>query len=466
MRKWPAVTAAAVMAGVLAALVAASATRAQATTPIAHIVVLMQENHSLDSELGYWCDQNPSRCTGLPTSVTLADGKVIKPGIAPDIVPNVSHNMASQEFARLNEWDRIYGCGAKTGYACISGYEPSAVPNLVSLASRYTILDHAFTLANAPSWGGHLDELAATTDGFTGDNPTVAPGYTGTVGPAWGCNATGKVATMLPVAGVTPPPQPSCIPDFSLDPVKYPYGGAWEPTIAAHVPTILDKMDTAGVTWNIYGGTNASAWAACPSFASCLDTAQDTHLLQSAAFFTAAAAGTLPQVSFVMPAGNPSIGCPGTNSDFACSQHNEESNAVGDNWIGKIASTLFGGLDGASSALIITWDDCGCFYDPTVPPLAPDGRQMGPRVPFVLVSPYARPQYTDTTVTSSTGSILAFIEADFGLPALGANDAGADNLMGDFSFTAAHRLRLPRMVSRKLPAAAYRLAPYTARDPT
>ena len=90
---------------------------------------------------------------------------------------------------------------------------------------------------------------------------------------------------------------------------------------------------------------------------------------------------------------------------------------------------------------------------------------MGPRSPFVIFSPFARPEFTDPTVTSNTGSILAFIEANFGLPALGINDAAAENLMNDFNF-AQRPQRLPHMVWRHLPRSAYWLAPSTARDPT
>ena len=121
--------------------------------------------------------------------------------------------------------------------------------------------------------------------------------------------------------------------------------------------------------------------------------------------------------------------------------------------------------DWPSTALIITWDDCGCFYDHVPPPLAPDGRQEGPRVLFIVVSPYAKPAHTDSTTASSTGSILAFIEADFGLPALGRNDAAADNLMGDFNL-GQQPAAMPRMTSQPLPASAYRLSPGTAKDPT
>jgi len=197
-------------------------------------------------------------------------------------------------------------------------------------------------------------------------------------------------------------------------------------------------------------------WSACPAFADCLYTSQDAKLVNSNKFFADAAAGALPSVSFVMLTGD---------GNYIYSQHTPQSNAAGDNWIGRIMSAAMNGPEGAATAVIVTYDDCGCFYDQLKPPLAPDGRQMGPRVPFVIVSPYAKPKSTDSTVTSATGSILAFIEWDFALPALGINDRKADNLSTDFNFSQ-KPVPFPRMVKQKLPASAYRLVWSTAQDPT
>jgi hypothetical protein len=70
-------------------------------SPVRHIVVLYLENHSFDNLLGYWCDQHRRRCPdgGMPASVTLSDNTVVKPGVTPDIVPNVSHSVGSQQVA-------------------------------------------------------------------------------------------------------------------------------------------------------------------------------------------------------------------------------------------------------------------------------------------------------------------------------------------------------------------------------
>lgn len=454
--------------------IAASGTTAS-TVPIQHIVVLMQENHSFDDVLGYWCDQS-ARCEGMPTSVTLSNGATVTPGSSPDKVPTVSHSVQGQTAAidggKMDGWQNVQGCAAPA-YACITGYDPSQIPNLISLTSTYAVEDHAFSLHDAPSWAGHLDELGASLDGFLGNNPVVQKGYTGTVGTGWGCNATGKVATRLRVNGRTPPPQPPCIPDFSLDPTAYPYGGAWEPTQVAHVPTIMDELDAAGVSWKIYGGSNAGingasgGWSGCPSFADCIYTAQANNLVDPSQFPTDAAAGSLPQVSFIMPSGlaGPTL-CGGGKNAAACSQHAPQSMAAGDNWIGQIAHAVLTGPHAASTVLVVTWDDCGCFYDQVPPPTAPDGRQMGPREPFVVAGAYVSPGFTDSTVTSSTGSILAFIEWVFGLPALNVNDGQAYNLSGMFNFNGPALSAVPRLASRHLPAAKYQALPSTLQDDT
>jgi phospholipase C len=123
--------------GVVAIPAASPAARAAGSlTPIKHIVVLMQENHTLDSELGAWCNQT-GRCTGIPARVTLSNGARIAPSVAPDIMPAVKHTVASQTAAidggKMDGWQNITGCAAPA-YACVSYYPAAAVPNLTALA--------------------------------------------------------------------------------------------------------------------------------------------------------------------------------------------------------------------------------------------------------------------------------------------------------------------------------------------
>src|SRR5262249_40532435 len=86
----------------------------------------------------------------------------------------------------------------------------------------------------------------------------------------------------------------------------------------------------------------------------------------------------------------------------------------------------------ATTAVFITYDDCGCFYD-HVPP--PKGR--GIRVPMVIASPYAKPGFTDSNVPSFS-SMLAFPEHVFALPALSGRAGAAYDFSSSFDFGQAH----------------------------
>src|SRR5215469_13775190 len=89
--------------------------------PIKQVVVLFLENHSFDSLLGFWCDIHRTRCPvgGMPKSVTLSDGSVVKPTDDPDVTPEVNHSITSQLNAmniqngvpQMNGWQRIVAGG-------------------------------------------------------------------------------------------------------------------------------------------------------------------------------------------------------------------------------------------------------------------------------------------------------------------------------------------------------------------
>ena len=282
------------------------------TSPIQHIVVLDLENHSFDNVLGFWCQTSP-RCgpgDAMPLTVTLSNRTVVTPSADPDVVPSVNHSMASQLAAmdggKMDGWQNTVGggCNSAHAYRCISGYQASQVPNIVSLATSFAMNDRFLSLKDSPSWGGHMYAVAATTDGFTGDNPVAAPGTA--AGPGWGCDS--NLVAKWSAGG---PFQPSCVPDFALG---LPNGGAFEPTKALFVPTIMDRLDTAGLSWRIYGATSAGPpgtqsqngyiWSVCPTFAECLDSGQHANLVDSGQFLTDAAAGTLPNFSLITACGS------------------------------------------------------------------------------------------------------------------------------------------------------------------
>ena len=227
--------------------------------------------------------------------------------------------------------------------------------------------------------------------------------------------------------------QPSCVP-------KPDGSGAFEATPVPHVSTIFDSLDARGDSWKIYGAPPPSTvaggyaegygWSICPSFAGCLDGPQVKHLVPTADVLADAANGKLPNYSVLTPSWSSLF----ANGHAESSQHNKKSMLAGDNWIGTVVSAIQNGPDWASTAIFITYDDCGCFYDHVRPPRNPDGTRQGPRVPMVIVSPYAKAGSTDST-NATFASILAYTEHTFGLPALAANDAAAYDYANSFDYT-------------------------------
>jgi phospholipase C len=458
------------VAGAGGATVAPAAEKPDLTSgksPIQHVVILYLENQSFDSILGFWCDIHRTRCPvgGMPKSVTLSDGAVATPKANPDVVPQVNHSVISQLAAmniqngvpQMNGWENIVSgqCNKASHYRCVSGYLPRQEPNLAALADKFAISDNTFSLADSPSWGGHLYVVTGNLDGFPGNVPQSKHGIV--AGAGWGCDSN-KLTPWQPPGGGPVQEVPGCVPDPSLryKGAPLPNGGAFEPTQVPFEPTIMDELKAAHLSWKFYAGTcvkearkpnglercgkadGGYAWAICPTFAQCL-YAQRDHLADPNSFLKAAQAGTLPSFSVITPSGR----------HVADSEHNGFSMTAGDDWVGQVASALMASPEWKSSALFITWDDCGCFYDQAVPGHNPDGTWQGPREPLVIVSPYAKPGYTDSVTTSFAG-ILAYVEHTFGLAPLGVNDAGAYAYAQAFNYAQRPLGPVP-MVNRPVP---------------
>jgi phospholipase C len=266
--------------------------------------------------------------------------------------------------------------------------------------------DRTFETSAVASWGSHLELVAATMDGFMGDQPTG-----GSSGPGGGCDS-GKDGLWTDSPKKPPILVPSCVPDQLGR-------GPYRPSPVRYVPTIMDMLSAAGRSWTLYSPApdkGGYGWAICPTFYECLGSDQSKRVKDATAFPADAARGKLPNFSIVVP--NPED-----------SQHNSRSLMEGDNWIASSVDAVMSGSDWESTAIFITYDDCGCFYDPARPPPG-----AGIRVPMVIVSPYAKPRFVDHTV-ASFASLLAFTEHAFGIPPLpGGKDADAYDFMDAFAF--------------------------------
>jgi phosphoesterase family protein len=111
------------------------------------------------------------------------------------------------------------------------------------------------------------------------------------------------------------------------------------------------------------------------------------------------------------------------------SQHPSENVTFGEQWLANVVNSVMQSPYWNSSAIFITYDEGGGYYD-QVPPPTVDGTQLGFRIPFLVISPYARENYVSSTVLNHA-SILSFIEYNWGLPALNSF-VGSSNVPLDF----------------------------------
>jgi phospholipase C len=146
------------------------------------------------------------------------------------------------------------------------------------------------------------------------------------------------------------------------------------------------------------GPQTPGIWNPLPSFT---DVTQDGELgnIQSLQnFFTAAATGTLPAVSWVEPNGT-------------VSEHPPALVSAGQTYVTGLVNAIMRGPDWDSTAIFLSWDDWGGFYDHVVPPVI-DRNGLGLRVPGIVISPYARRGVIDRQILGHD-NYNKFIEDDF-----------------------------------------------------
>jgi phospholipase C len=189
--------------------------------------------------------------------------------------------------------------------------------------------------------------------------------------------------------------------------------------------TLADEMDATGVTWRYYApiiGTNGAIWSAFDANKQIRegDDWGRNVISPETTFLTDIAAGSLQQVTWIVPSG--------PDSD-----HSGDGGANGPSWVTSLVNAIGQSQDWSSTAIFITWDDWGGWFD-HVKPEQIDPMGLGYRVPLIVISPYARLGYI-SHLPHEDGSIMKFLEEDFGLTALTPVDSRADDLRDCFDFT-------------------------------
>jgi phospholipase C len=181
-------------------------------------------------------------------------------------------------------------------------------------------------------------------------------------------------------------------------------------------PPIFQQLDQNRVTWKVYSST--TTWL--QNFAYVQNTpSAKTKFVPAANINSDIRAGTLSDVSWV-------IGAPGGD------EHPSGNVQTGMNAVADIINSLGTGSYWDSLAVFLTWDCFGGFYDHVVPEQV-DQYGYGFRVPCLVVSPYAKQGYLDSTLNEHA-SILKFVEQRYGLSPLSTRDSAANGMLEAFDF--------------------------------
>jgi phospholipase C len=374
---------------------------------IQHIVVIIQENRSLDNLF-----------QGFPGADTQSygydsAGKKIRLGQIPlQTSWDVDHSAqaffdacnGSGSFpgtdCRMNGFNKeSVSCGRRHRPACPIKYPPYAyVPPAETrlyfeMGERYVLADEMFASNfDQSSFVAHQYLIAAQSASavnFPNSNE-------------WGCE--GGAGDRVPIV---------------TQGRRVDYGDSER--VCFDYATLGDELDARKVSWRYYTARtpygNGALWSAYSAVKHVYYGPDwEKNVISPQTRFFADAKSDLPAVSWVTPT------C--QNSDHASCKSN-----TGPDWVASLVNAVGQSKYWDSTAIFVTWDDPGGWYD-HVPPKMLDYDGLGFRVPLLVISPYAKKGYV-SHVHYELASILRFVEDREGLPALSASDRRAASPAAD-----------------------------------
>jgi phospholipase C len=362
---------------------------------IKHVVVIMQENRSFDTYFGTYpgADGIPMR-DGVPTvcAPDPARRTCVKPYVNHKDVNGGGPHAASNATADINggkmngfieQWlGARKGCADPTNPACANSPKPdvmgyhvqSDIPNYWTYAQDFVLQDHMFEPNASWSLPAHLFEVSEWSAYCTqSDNP--------------GSCVNALESPNAPPGRFNPAaPGPALYAWTDLTWLMHRYGVSWgyyivsgtepdcENDAALSCAPVAQKANTPGI------------WNPLPYFDTVRTDGQLGNIQSIDGFYAAAQAGTLPAVSWIVPSGE-------------VSEHPPAPVSYGQSYVTSLVNAVMRSPDWDSTAIFLTWDDWGGFYDHVVPPTV-DVNGYGLRVPGIVISPYARAGYVDHQVLS------------------------------------------------------------------
>jgi phospholipase C len=436
--------------------------------PIKHLIFIIQENHSFDNYFGTYPGANglnnappccPTTLTTPPpfslssypfnasmitpfhlnvNSPVMLVGDELPPG---QMYPNSSDSIQAADssddqlpFLLSNEstinlshaWyvaHTDWNNGKMNGFIVgennpqtMGYYNAEDIPYYWDYAKNFVLDDNFFSSLMGPSLPNHL----YIASGSSGDGSIPNPSNQ-----SW-----------IKHGGIADNP-PSKGPDLQINGSDF----------TANWASMAQELSEYGISWKWYTGaanvTAPSFWDVLPLFSYFRQnpSLMNENEVGTQNFINSLQNGTLPSVSWIIPGSkwkppifpftaNPPI------KNCVTDEHPPARSDCGMDYVSYLVNAVMKSSYWDSTAIIITWDDYGGFYD-HVPPPQVDYFGEGFRVPTLIISPWAKHGFIDHT-PYEFGSLLSLVETIFGVPSLGARDSfgiGKNNMMNSFDFS-------------------------------
>lgn len=412
----------------VAGATASPSERDRPSFPIKHVVFIVKENRTFDN---YFARYPGAEGT---TTARTSNGDEVKLTEATDVLePDLGHSFTDAVEAinggRMDRFDLVLNGESLNGF---TSFKREGIPAYWSYADNFVLSDHTFSSMYGPTFPEHLYTVAAYAGDVVGNKDPIGVegGYCADpseLAPRFEQNLKKRERAEIMDAESTAH-DPGTPYDFS-DITKY-----WERVQACFdFEVIMDQFEKKDISWRYYAaeGSWMNALLAIehiyedpelwgpkvqdPYYADANGVSHDRvieHIEQ----------GKLKSATWIVPP-------PGTNE-----HPGGPSVCVGENWTVRHVNAIMNSKYWKNTAIFITWDDYGGFYD-HVPPPQYDIMGLGPRVPMLIISPWAKEGFIDTTEYEFS-SVLKFIETMFGLDCMTDRDCGASNMLNAFDFEA------------------------------